>query len=127
MVVHAAFGGSTNLLLHIPAIAHAAGLRLPKVEDWISVNRRVPRLVTYAANRNEFVLRCISLASYGGFFLSMSLGLLLGLLIRFMRLGAQFFAGPYRPPGLVTVIFIPPILCFVVWLVLQWFTWFSYP
>ena len=27
MVVHAAFGGSTNLLLHIPAIAFAAGLR----------------------------------------------------------------------------------------------------
>ena len=27
MVVHAAFGGSTNLILHIPAIAHAAGLR----------------------------------------------------------------------------------------------------
>src|SRR5207248_10480555 len=27
MIVHAAFGGSTNLLLHIPAIAHAAGLR----------------------------------------------------------------------------------------------------
>ena len=26
MLVHAAFGGSTNLLLHIPAIAHAAGL-----------------------------------------------------------------------------------------------------
>jgi dihydroxyacid dehydratase/phosphogluconate dehydratase len=25
MVIHAAFGGSTNLLLHIPAIAHAAG------------------------------------------------------------------------------------------------------
>ena len=29
MAVHAAFGGSTNLLLHIPAIAHAAGLRRP--------------------------------------------------------------------------------------------------
>ena len=29
MVVHAAFGGSTNLLLHLPAIAHAAGLRRP--------------------------------------------------------------------------------------------------
>ena len=27
MVVHAAFGGSTNLLLHVPAVAHAAGLR----------------------------------------------------------------------------------------------------
>ena len=25
MIVHAAFGGSTNLLLHIPAIAHAPG------------------------------------------------------------------------------------------------------
>ena len=29
MLVHAAFGGSTNLLLHIPAIAHAAGLTAP--------------------------------------------------------------------------------------------------
>ena len=27
MVLHAAIGGSTNLLLHIPAIAHAAGVR----------------------------------------------------------------------------------------------------
>ncbi len=35
MIVHAAFGGSTNLLLHIPAIAHAAGLPRPTVEDWI--------------------------------------------------------------------------------------------
>jgi len=50
MVLHAAFGGSTNLLLHIPAIAHAAGLKLPKVEDWISVNRRVPRLVSVLPN-----------------------------------------------------------------------------
>src|SRR5208282_1707479 len=33
MMVHAAFGGSTNLLLHIPAIAHAAGLKLPTVDD----------------------------------------------------------------------------------------------
>jgi xylonate dehydratase len=50
MVVHAAFGGSTNLLLHIPAIAHAAGLRIPTVEDWIQVNRRVPRLVSVLPN-----------------------------------------------------------------------------
>jgi putative YjhG/YagF family dehydratase len=50
MVVHAAFGGSTNLLLHIPAIAHAAGLNLPKVENWIDVNRRVPRLVSVLPN-----------------------------------------------------------------------------
>jgi putative YjhG/YagF family dehydratase len=50
MAVHAAFGGSTNLLLHIPAIAHAAGLRRPTVEDWMDVNRRVPRLVDTLPN-----------------------------------------------------------------------------
>jgi xylonate dehydratase len=50
MVVHAAFGGSTNLLLHLPAIAHAAGLRRPTVADWICVNRRVPRLVDVLPN-----------------------------------------------------------------------------
>jgi putative YjhG/YagF family dehydratase len=50
MVLHAAFGGSTNLLLHIPAIAHAAGLQRPTVEDWIAVNRRVPRLVSVLPN-----------------------------------------------------------------------------
>ena len=50
MVVHAAFGGSTNLLLHVPAIAHAAGLQRPTVEDWTEVNRRVPRLVDALPN-----------------------------------------------------------------------------
>ena len=50
LVVHAAFGGSTNLLLHIPAFAHAAGLPLPTVEDWINVNRSVPRLVSVLPN-----------------------------------------------------------------------------
>ncbi len=50
MAIHAAFGGSTNLLLHIPAIAHAAGLPRPTVEDWIAINRRVPRLVDVLPN-----------------------------------------------------------------------------
>ena len=50
MVVHAAFGGSTNLLLHIPAIAHAAKLPRPTVEDWIAVNRQVPRIVDVLPN-----------------------------------------------------------------------------
>ena len=50
MALHAAFGGSTNLLLHIPAIAHAAGLPIPTVDDWIRVNRRVPRLVSVLPN-----------------------------------------------------------------------------
>jgi putative YjhG/YagF family dehydratase len=50
MVVHAAFGGSTNLLLHIPAIAHARGVPRPSLEDWIAVNRSVPRLVDALPN-----------------------------------------------------------------------------
>jgi xylonate dehydratase len=53
MVVHAAFGGSTNLLLHIPAIAHAAGLRRPTVEDWNAINSKVPRLVSVLPNGPE--------------------------------------------------------------------------
>ncbi len=50
MVTHAAFGGSTNLILHLPAIAHAAGLRRPTAEDWSAVNRQVPRLVDALPN-----------------------------------------------------------------------------
>ena len=50
MTVHAAFGGSTNLLLHIPAVAYHAGLRRPTVEDWNVVNRRTPRLVDALPN-----------------------------------------------------------------------------
>ncbi len=50
MVVYAAFGGSTNLLLHIPAIAYAAGLSRPRLEDWKKVNRDVPRLVDVLPN-----------------------------------------------------------------------------
>ena len=50
MVVHAAFGGSTNLILHIPAIAHAAKLPRPTVDDWTRINRQVPRLVDVLPN-----------------------------------------------------------------------------
>ncbi len=50
MTVHAAFGGSTNLILHLPAIAHAAGLKRPTVDDWTSINRTVPRLVDALPN-----------------------------------------------------------------------------
>ena len=50
MAVHAAVGGSTNLLLHVPAIAHAAGRRRPTIDDWIAVNRSVPRLVDALPN-----------------------------------------------------------------------------
>ena len=59
MTVHAAFGGSTNLLLHVPAIAHAARLRRPTVADWAAVNRQVPRLVDVLPNgpRNHPTVR----------------------------------------------------------------------
>jgi putative YjhG/YagF family dehydratase len=50
MVVHAAFGGSTNLLLHLPAIAFSAKLRRPDSSDWSSVNAQVPRLVDALPN-----------------------------------------------------------------------------
>jgi putative YjhG/YagF family dehydratase len=50
MVLHAAFGGSTNLLLHVPAIAHAAGLKRPSAADWTAINRAVPRLVDALPN-----------------------------------------------------------------------------
>ena len=50
MVLHAAFGGSTNLLLHLPAIAFSAGLERPAVSDWAEVNRMVPRLVDALPN-----------------------------------------------------------------------------
>jgi len=50
MVVHAAIGGSTNLLLHIPAIAHAARLSRPVVDDWRRINCSTPRLVDVLPN-----------------------------------------------------------------------------
>jgi xylonate dehydratase len=50
MVIYAAFGGSTNLLLHIPAIAHAAGLKRPTLDDWKKLTKKVPRLVDVLPN-----------------------------------------------------------------------------
>jgi putative YjhG/YagF family dehydratase len=54
MVVHAAFGGSTNLLIHIPAIAHAAGLKRPTRADWEEINRKTPRLVDVLPNNPDY-------------------------------------------------------------------------
>jgi putative YjhG/YagF family dehydratase len=50
LAIHAAFGGSMNLILHLPAIAHAAGLRRPTSQDWARVSRHVPRLVDALPN-----------------------------------------------------------------------------
>ena len=50
MGVHAACGGSTNLLLHIPATAFAAEVERPTVDDWNRLNRQVPRIVDVLPN-----------------------------------------------------------------------------
>jgi putative YjhG/YagF family dehydratase len=50
MVLNAAFGGSTNMLLHIPAIAFEAGLARPSIDDWTRINATVPRLVDVLPN-----------------------------------------------------------------------------
>ncbi|MBL9155496.1 MAG: YjhG/YagF family D-xylonate dehydratase [Verrucomicrobiales bacterium] len=50
LAVHAAFGGSTNLIMHLPAVAHQAGLRRPTVDDWRAFNARISRLVDALPN-----------------------------------------------------------------------------
>ena len=59
MAVHAACGGSTNLLLHLPAVAFAAGLRRPTVDDWERINHLVPRFIDVLPNgpRNHPTVR----------------------------------------------------------------------
>jgi putative YjhG/YagF family dehydratase len=50
MVVHAAFGGSTNVIIHLAAVAYHAGLPRPSAADWNRINRQVPRLVDALPN-----------------------------------------------------------------------------
>lgn len=50
LAVHAAFGGSTNLIMHLAAIAHQAGAKRPTVDDWRRFNAQVPRIVDALPN-----------------------------------------------------------------------------
>ena len=50
MYVHAACGGSTNLLIHLPAISHAAGVKRMTVDDWSRINKETPRIVDVLPN-----------------------------------------------------------------------------
>lgn len=54
IAVHAACGGSTNLLLHVPAIAFAAGISRPPLALWQSINRRVARFVDVLPNGPKY-------------------------------------------------------------------------
>lgn len=50
LAVHTAFGGSTNLIMHLPAIAHQAGVPRPDVDDWRRFNDEIPRIVDALPN-----------------------------------------------------------------------------
>ncbi len=50
MLIHAAIGGSTNLLIHLPAIAAAAGLPRPDADAFAAINAQVRRLVDVLPN-----------------------------------------------------------------------------
>ena len=54
IAVHAACGGSTNLLLHIPAVAFAAGIQRPSLQKWTELNRKVSRFVDVLPNGPKF-------------------------------------------------------------------------
>ena len=94
MVVHAAFGGSTNLLLHVPAIAHAAGLARPTVEDWIAAGRpRVDTIVAFGLTQAQL----IAIAS-----MLVSLWFLVYLLTRMNNVPGRGTAGIELPAGAST-------------------------
>jgi dihydroxy-acid dehydratase len=48
MAVHAAIGGSTNAVIHLPAIAGEVGLELP-LELWNGISEKVPHLANITA------------------------------------------------------------------------------
>ena len=50
MLMHAAVGGSTNLLIHIPAVAAAAGLKRPDADAFRKANAAVSRIVDCLPN-----------------------------------------------------------------------------
>jgi putative YjhG/YagF family dehydratase len=57
MLVHAAFGASSNMLLHIPAIAFAAGVRRPTVEDWVRASMATKRIADTLPNGEHATVR----------------------------------------------------------------------
>jgi putative YjhG/YagF family dehydratase len=50
MITHAACGGSSNLIIHLTAIAYHAGLKRPSIDEWDEINHLVPRLVDVLPN-----------------------------------------------------------------------------
>jgi hypothetical protein len=91
----------------------------------LSRRRVVPRLVSFAANPTEFVLRCLFMASIGAALFSFALAVLVGLVHRLVATGSRFFAGPFESRIAVRLLFVP-LACFIVWFVLLGFLPFYY-
>jgi dihydroxy-acid dehydratase len=60
MMVHSAIGGSTNAVIHIPAILHEIGAEIP-LEHWNEVSSKVPHLVNTTAG-SEYTMEDFGLA-----------------------------------------------------------------
>ena len=60
MTVAIALGGSTNAILHLLAIAHAAGIRLT-LADWTRVGKRVPVLADLKPSGRHFMWELVQI------------------------------------------------------------------
>ena len=100
--------------------------------DWVHqeirlTHRAVPRLISYAANRDEFVLRCASLTLFGGFWLWTGFALGCGLLHRVAVLRQRFFVGVIKPPLGALLPLWTGLSCFAIWFALICFIKLYYP
>jgi len=100
--------------------------------DWIHqeirlTHRTVPRLISYTANRDEFILRCASFALFGGFWLWTGFALGYALLHRAAVLRQRFFVGVLEPPLRVLLPLWAGLSCFAVWFPLICFIKLYYP
>jgi hypothetical protein len=101
-------------------------------DDWVHqeirlTHRTVPRLISYAANRDEFILRCASLALFGGFWLWTGFAVGCGLVYRLAVLRHRFFVGSVKAPLGVLLPFWVGLSCFAVWFPLIGFIKLYYP
>jgi len=90
-------------------------------------HRTVPRLISYTANRDEFILRCASFALFGGFWLWTGFALGYALLHRAAVLRQRFFVGVLKSPLGVLLPLWAGLSCFAVWFPLICFIKLYYP
>lgn len=101
-------------------------------DDWAHqqirlTHRTAPRLIVYGANRDELILRCASLALFGGFWLCTGVAVGCGLVHRLAALRERFFTGSVQVPRGVLLPLWVGVACFVVWFALICFIKLHYP